>query len=186
MAEGEGGSLGEGPGGAGGRGGRGSLPLPGHRTVRLPLPSRAGWARPCPRRVGRAAPEVSGRWRGPRADTPGRGRPGAGGFASQDGAWRGHGRWGPARTCRRPLPAGGGAAGGSRPSRAAHPGAVRGLIPLCSARGFPWSRAGCLCCSLPVTCAGALLSGSGEICRVPGVLLLCLKTVNYTIQINLT
>lgn len=141
MAEGEGGSPGEGPGGAGGRGSRGPPPLPGRRSVRLPPLFRAGRARPCPRRAGRAAPEVSGRWRGPRADTPGRGR-----------------------LARAALPLGralGVAAGGrSRPGGPAEPSPQAGgqagpqvLCPCPGARprahpGFPWSGARCRCCSL--------------------------------------
>lgn len=164
MAEGEGGSAGEGPGGAGDRGGRGLAPLRGYRSVRLPALSRAGRARPCPRRVERAALEVSGRWRGPRADTPGWGRRAAGGFASQEGAWGGRGRWELVRTCRRALPVGGGsagAAGGSHPSRVS---SLRAL-----AEAFP-GAARAACAAALVTGARALLSGSGEICRAPGVL----------------
>lgn len=85
MAEGEGGSPGEEPGGAGDRGdrgGRGPLPLPGHCAVQVPPLPCEGRARPCPLREGQAAPEVSGRWRGPRADTPGRGR-----LCLSEGAW---------------------------------------------------------------------------------------------------
>lgn len=188
MAEGEGGSPGEGPGGPGGRGARGSRLLAGHCSVRLPPLSREGQARPCPLRVGRAAPEVSGRWRDrgrtPRAGPAWRGRlwlsGGAAGWPRAVGA----GRDVPPSRARRPWVRRG--CRGSRPVLGAHPGVVRGSSRRALPRAEAFPGAGrCRCCSLPVTCAGVLLSGWGEICRAPGALLFCLKAVNYAIQINL-
>lgn len=126
MAEGEGGSPGEGPGGPGGRGARGSRLLAGHCSVRLPPLSREGQARPCPLRVGRAAPEVSGRWRDrgrtPRAGPAWRGRlwlsGGAAGWPRAVGA---------GRDVRRAVPAGRGSGGA-----AGAPAPFLGLIPALS------------------------------------------------------